>query len=49
MKKYKGILLVLASEDVKNTQYINPRILPEWEPLYPTFKKIYEATARFQG
>lgn len=43
MKKYKGILLVLASEDVKNTQYITPRILPEWEPLYPTFKKIYEA------
>lgn len=40
--KYKAILLVLASEDVENTKYMFRRIQPEWVPLYPYFKQVYE-------
>lgn len=39
---YKGIILVIASEDVENTRHVVKRIIPEWIPLYPTFKLIYE-------
>ena len=42
MKKYKAILLVLASEDVDNTFYIIKKICDEWKPLYPHFKNVYE-------
>jgi len=41
-EKYKAILLVLSSEDVENTRYVIKRLTPEWKPLYPFFKKIYE-------
>lgn len=42
---YKAILLVLASDDecIKNSNFIIPRIKPEWVPLYPTFKRIWES------
>lgn len=40
--RYKAILLVLASEDVENTKYMFRRIQPEWTPLYPFFKQVYE-------
>lgn len=44
-EKYKAILLVLASNDecIKNTRFIIPRMKPEWMPLYPYFKKIWES------
>lgn len=43
-QKYKAIVVVLASqdEDVKNTRYVVPRLLPEWEPMYSVFKDIWE-------
>lgn len=40
--RYKAILLVLSSEDVENTKYMFRRIQPEWVPLYPYFKRVYE-------
>lgn len=45
MKKYKAIILVIASqdEDVKNTRYLTQRLIPEWVPMYPTFKKVWES------
>lgn len=35
-------MLVLASDDVENTFYINKKICNAWKPLYPHFKQVYE-------
>lgn len=42
--RYKAIVVVLASEDndVKNTRYVIPRLLPEWRPMYSVFKDVWE-------
>lgn len=44
-KKYKAIVLVLASDDesLANTRWVIPRMKPEWKPLFPYFKKIWES------
>lgn len=39
--KYKAILLVLASEDIDVS--IFKKIKPEWKPLYPFMRKVYES------
>lgn len=39
--KYKAILLVLASEDIDAS--IFKRILPEWRPLFPFMRQVYQS------
>lgn len=43
MTHYKAILLLIASDDEHNEQYIRKKIKPEWRPLFPVFKSVHEA------
>jgi hypothetical protein len=45
--KYEAVIVVIASqdEDVNNTRYIIKRLIPEWEPLYPVMKSLWEQYA----
>ncbi len=42
--KYKAVILVLSSDDecLSNTNWSSPRIYPEWKPMFPFFKKLWE-------
>ena len=42
---YLAIMLVLASDDegLANTNWSVPRIYPEWKPMFPYFKRVWEA------
>ena len=43
--KYKAVILVLASDDecMSNTKWFFPRMKPEWRPLFPFFKRVWES------
>ena len=42
---YKAIILVLASDDdcLANTHWATTRILPDWKPMFPYFKQVWES------
>lgn len=41
---FKAVILVLSSDDecLTNTNWSVPRIYPEWKPMFPFFKKVWE-------
>lgn len=42
---YQAIILVLSSDDecLDNSTWSSPRIYPEWKPMFPYFKRIWES------